>query len=274
VKDKQPVPNQQVAKGKDPGNKERNIENEVMGPSEMQLADRLFAAGEREEAVRKYKVLFAFAKKEEQAEMLTKIVELETAKGNLKEAKRWIESGLDLGLTPKFSTPGATGLLAEVQADRDQKASQAKKEREFEEARLEEEAVAKENREREEHAKRILADLRSDSAKVRREAIKGAGDLGQNGKEAAPLLVAILADKEDRQAASNALVRIGKPAVPDLIKGLNNKNQFVRLSSAHSLGRIGSDAREAIPMLMERARSDTSINVREAATGALEKVRK
>jgi HEAT repeat protein len=165
LKDKEPVPNQQVAQRKDSGKKGTNPQRGVEGPSELQLADRLFAAGDREEAVRKYKVLFAFAKKEEQAEMLTRIVELETAKGNLKEAKRWIESGLDLGLTPTFSTPGAAGLLVQVHADRDQKA-------------------------------------------------------------------------------------------------------------AHALGRIGSDAREAVPMLMERARSDTSISVREAAAAALEKVRK
>jgi HEAT repeat protein len=65
---------------------------------------------------------------------------------------------------------------------------------------------------------------------------------------------------------------IGKPAVPDLIKGLADNNQFVRLWSAHALGRIGPDASDAASVLGDLARSDASINVREAAQAALAKI--
>jgi hypothetical protein len=270
AKDKEPLPNQPVAKGKDAGKKngeDTPPKNKIKAPSELELADRLFADGKREEAVQKYKALFAFANKDEQAEMLGKIVEFEAARGDLTEAKRWVETGLDHGLAPGYSTPAATELLAQVQAEWDQRAALAKKQSEAE-------AADKKNQEREARAKKILADLRSVSAKTRQEAIKAATDLGEHGKQVAPALVAALADKGDRDAAFNALVGIGKLAVPDLIKGLDNKNLFVRLWSAHALGRIGPDASDAVPMLRERALSDSSVNVREAAQAALAKVRK
>jgi HEAT repeat protein len=231
-------------------------------PSELQLADRMFAAGDRTEAVKKYKSLFASAKSDKQTEILRRIVEFELAEGDRKEARRWVETGLNRGLAPAYSTPGATDLLAQVQAERDQQAAAAKKEREAEEVRK-----------RDERIKTIVADLRSGTPKTRRAAIKAAGGLGEHGKPATPQLVATLADRDDRAAAFDALVRIGKPAVPDLIKGLGNKNQFVRIWCAHALGRIGSDASDAAPALMERARSDASINVRDAAKAALAKVR-
>jgi hypothetical protein len=242
---------------------QRNGKLQTKELTELQRADRLFAEGERTEAVRKYKSLFAFAKTDEQTEMLRRIVEFELAKGDPKEARRWVVTGLDRGLAPTYSTPGAADLLAMVQAERDQKEAAAKKDRETEEVR-----------QRDERAKRIATDLRSDIPKTRRAAIKAAGELGEQGNQVAARLVAILADKDDRDTAFDALVRIGKPAVPDLIKGLDNKNQFVRLWSAHALGRIGADASDAVPMLMERSRSDASINVRDGAKAALVKIRR
>lgn len=230
--------------------------------TELQRADQLFAKGERADAVRRYKGLFAFAKSDEQTEMLRRIVEYEVAKGDPKEARRWIETGLDRGLAPSYSTPGAADLLANVQAERDQKAAAAKKDREAEVVR-----------QRDARVNRIAADLRSDIPKTRRAAIKAAGELGEHGKAVAARLVAILADKEYRDAAFEALVHVGKAAVPELIKGLDNKNQFVRLWSAHALGRIGPAASDATPVLRERARSDASINVRDAAQAALAKIR-
>jgi HEAT repeat protein len=266
----EPLPNQQVAKGKDTGkkNREENPPNDkVELPSELELVDRLFADGKHEEAVQKYKAMFALGKRDKQAEMLRRIVEFEAARGDLKEARRWIEQGLDFGLAPAYSTPGATKLLAQVQADRNQRAALAKQQ-------IEAEAAAKKSQERKTRAQKILADLRSNSATTRQEAMKAAIDLGDHGTQVAPALVAALAEKDDRQAAFLALIDIGKLAVPDLTKGLGNKNQFVRLWSAHALGRIGPDASEAVPALRERARSDTSVSVRDAAQAALAKVRK
>jgi DNA-directed RNA polymerase subunit RPC12/RpoP len=242
------------------------------GPTELELADRLFAGGKREEAVRKYKSLFAFANNEEQTKMLKKIVEFEVAMNDLKEAKRWVEQGLDLGLSVAYSTPGTTKLLAQVQAERDQRAALAKKEREAEEARLKAEAAAKQDREREARAKKILADLGAGSAKTRREAIEAVDDLGDHVKLVAPALVAALADKDDRDAAFKALVGIGKPALPDLIKGLDHKNTFVRMYSARALGQLGPEASDAVPALT-RALSDPVVNVRDWAKDALKKIK-
>jgi HEAT repeat protein len=134
------------------------------------------------------------------------------------------------------------------------------------------ERAAAEARQRLAHAEKVAADLRSGTPKSRRAAIKAAADLREHGGSVAAPLVAILADKHDRNTAVDALVSIGKPAVPALIKGLDNKNVFVRLWSAHALGRIGPGANDAAAALQERARSDTSISVREAAQKALAKV--
>ena len=239
---------------------------------EVDAADHLFADGRQEEAITKYKAVFAFADKKSQKDMLRRIVEFEATRGNRAEAKRWIESGLKLGLTPAVSTPAADAILSEAQAEHERKAAAAAKQREAEQARLKEEKDAAQRLEREARATKILADLRSDNTAKRRDAIAAAGELGDSAKQVTLTLVALLADKEDREAAYNSLVAIGKPAVPDLIKGLEHKNLFVRLWSAHALGRIGPAASSAVPGLTERVRSDTSQNVREAARAALQKI--
>ncbi len=121
-------------------------------------------------------------------------------------------------------------------------------------------------------AKQALADLRSPKLEDREEAIRLVTRIKEIGGQAAPLLVTLLADRECREDATNALAGIGKAAVPELIKGLGHKNVFVRLGSARALGRIGADANEAIASLKERARKDTSINVREAAQAAVRQI--
>jgi hypothetical protein len=141
-------------------------------PSETHLADRLYAQGKHEEAVKKYKGLFASAQKEEQAEMLRRIVDFEAGKGNVKEAQRWVESALDLELSPKYGTPAARELASQVQAEREQWAAQARKKREAEEAKLKAEQAAKKKLEREATAKKALADLQKGNAKAHREALE------------------------------------------------------------------------------------------------------
>lgn len=55
-------------------------------------------------------------------------------------------------------------------------------------------------------------------------------------------------DKQVRQAAIKALVRIGAPAVDPLIKALKEKNPDVQTAAAKALGLIG-DKRAVLPLV-------------------------
>lgn len=80
-----------------------------------------------------------------------------------------------------------------------------------------------------------------------------------------------LKEKNDTQRieASNSLVKIGKPAVPALIKALKDKD--IRPIVTFILGRIGPAAKEAIPALSEELK-DEDKNTRAKAAEALGKM--
>jgi HEAT repeat protein len=107
---------------------------------------------------------------------------------------------------------------------------------------------------------------------VRKSALWAVGELGDRAKEAAADLVAILGENLSRDAAASALTRIGKPAVPELIKGLRSKDLFVRQRCAIVLGEIGPDARPALPLLRNLAVNDPTVTVRDAAEAAARKL--
>jgi len=88
------------------------------------------------------------------------------------------------------------------------------------------------------------------------------------GIEAVPALVWVLDDQYLPLVADviDALVRIGPPAVPALLEGLQHKDWWAREAAARALGRIGSP--RAVVPLIERL-SDRSYNVREASIRAL-----
>jgi hypothetical protein len=67
------------------------------------------------------------------------------------------------------------------------------------------------------------------------------------------------------------LVHIGRPAVPELIKALQDESGDVREEAADILGHIGPDAREAVPALC-KALSDPLQNVRSTAAHALKRI--
>ena len=71
--------------------------------------------------------------------------------------------------------------------------------------------------------------------------------------------------------AMYALVKIGAPAVPQLIEALESDDVSVRLMALNTLGLIGADAREAIPAI-KKALQDPDADVRNRAKDALEKV--
>lgn len=79
--------------------------------------------------------------------------------------------------------------------------------------------------------------------------------LSRIGKPAVPQLVQALShpDPKIRRAATSVLARMGseaKDAVPALVQLLDDEDASVRRSAAKTLGRIGPDAAEAVPALV------------------------
>ncbi|MGE3808002.1 MAG: HEAT repeat domain-containing protein [Gemmataceae bacterium] len=94
------------------------------------------------------------------------------------------------------------------------------------------------------------------------------GSIGPEAKEAIPTLLKYYPAEGFRDAgASIALEGIGAPAVPVLLKKLNDVDREVRWSTISSLGRIGPPAKPAIPQL-KKAFKDRSARVRIAAAEA------
>jgi hypothetical protein len=75
----------------------------------------------------------------------------------------------------------------------------------------------------------------------------------------------------EQEAAADALGRIGKPAIPQLIESLKSENPEVRLISAQVLARMGSDAEEAVPHLVPLL-EDSDQRIRKAAARALGRI--
>ena len=73
------------------------------------------------------------------------------------------------------------------------------------------------------------------------------------------------------QNAMEALAKIGKPAVPYLIKGLSSKFGSVQFKSAKALGMIGPPAKSAGPALKKLLQSDNSA-VHQVVKEALEEI--
>ena len=156
----------------------------------------------------------------------------------------------------------------------------------------------------------LLADKKHRSSMVRAYALQALGRIGPDAKDALPVLAAVLDDdgpfhgeaaavmlKIDPQnaaaldflrkvlkgqAANDGLFEMfedmpelgaaAKPLVPDLLSHLKAPAAFFRLNAARTLGAIGPDAREAVPLLRELAAKDKRADVREAAAEALKKI--
>lgn len=83
-----------------------------------------------------------------------------------------------------------------------------------------------------------------------------------------PDIVDRLDDGVLREQASKLLLRIGRPAVPVLIRKLKAPDRIVRRESANLLGQMGAAAQEAIPALIE-ALADKEPMVQSGAARAL-----
>jgi hypothetical protein len=96
----------------------------------LEEADRLWSAGIRDEAVSKYKEGFPAATSDQKPAVVKRIVEQQLAKGDLKNARTWVEKGLDGKMTVAYETAPAKELLAQVQRERLERESEARRKKE------------------------------------------------------------------------------------------------------------------------------------------------
>jgi hypothetical protein len=73
----------------------------------------------------------------------------------------------------------------------------------------------------------------------------------------------------EAEVAADALGRIGAPATPQIVTMLDDPDPRIRRRGAEILARIGSDAEEAIPVLIRLVEQDPDLQVRKAAAFAL-----
>ena len=99
------------------------------------------------------------------------------------------------------------------------------------------------------------------------------GKVGTEVAEARGLLVELLAGQSTREAASGVLVAIGKKAVPELVKALEDPQVYTRLGVIQTLADIGPEAKDALERLAFKAKNDSSAAVRTAAMKALERIK-
>jgi len=84
-------------------------------------------------------------------------------------------------------------------------------------------------------------------------------------------LIKDLGDKKHAKNASYELAKIGKPAVPELIKALESHNKYQKRYAARSIREMGQAGSDAIPA-MEKLLKDWDTQTREYAVEALGKM--
>jgi HEAT repeat protein len=123
----------------------------------------------------------------------------------------------------------------------------------------------------------VLFDLRAAQQKLRHAdpavRIRGAESLGALGPDAAPAAAELVAALGDLSlgvaaAAETALPRLGPAAIPEVVEGLSDPDEIVRLRAVEVLAQLGPDAAPAIPALAA-ALEDSEAIVRERAAAAL-----
>ena len=85
-------------------------------------------------------------------------------------------------------------------------------------------------------------------------------------------LIQGLSNKQTRLESSQALVKIGKPAVPALIDLLHNRDHATRLRAVNTLGELGSVAEAAIPTLQQLRAFDPKDYIRDRVNRVLKQI--
>jgi len=121
---------------------------------------------------------------------------------------------------------------------------------------------------------RLMNDSRCHTA-ARHAAVRALARVGATDVVVPALVVAVRSKQDDNYVGALAMVslkNIGKPAVPGLIKLLQEKDTSLRYLAASALESVVPVAKEATPALL-RLLSDDDPMVRTAAAGALEKIK-
>jgi HEAT repeat protein len=119
--------------------------------------------------------------------------------------------------------------------------------------------------------------LEDTNPSTRFAAIHAVGKIGPEAREAIPALVETIRqtrnhDKRILFACNHALLAMGKEIVPDMISVLKDEDWEMRRGAAWILGKVGPDAKDAVPALTE-ALGDSNDSVRIKASEALKKIR-
>jgi HEAT repeat protein len=117
--------------------------------------------------------------------------------------------------------------------------------------------------------------LKDRDAGVRRQAARSLGELGPDAHAAVAPLLGALGEHDLHAEAFQALVKMGKPAVPDLVEALQDRSHYqLRLSAIAILGRLGPDAAAAVAPLSDLAEKEQYKSLRQAAQDALQKIQR
>ena len=100
----------------------------------------------------------------------------------------------------------------------------------------------------------LLETLKEKDWRLRCGTVSLLGELGEEGVNAIPALEALLKEKqtmpyEVERCVLQSLRKIGKAAVPALADALRHDDMLIRSWAAEELGRLGIEARAAVPML-------------------------
>jgi HEAT repeat protein len=119
----------------------------------------------------------------------------------------------------------------------------------------------------------LAAGLRDPSWEVRLHCSEALKRLGPRARYAAPALASALGDEYAavRHNAKAALASIGAPAVPALLRELKEGREGARFATAGVFGALGPAAKQAVPALLDTARSDVP-DVRLEAAHALVRI--
>jgi HEAT repeat protein len=121
-------------------------------------------------------------------------------------------------------------------------------------------------------------EMLNDKDPIRRfPAIKAVGEIGPEAREAIPLLIKTIRESRNRDrrtlvACNHALLGMDKEIVPHMISLLKDDEWEMRRGAAWILGKLGPEAKEAVPALTE-ALNDSNAAVRTKAEESLKKIR-
>jgi HEAT repeat protein len=120
----------------------------------------------------------------------------------------------------------------------------------------------------------LLAALKDEATTVRRSAARALGEVVHvDAYLAVPALLAAMRDRDVREAAFDALLRVGTPAVPWLLEAVENSGEYrTRLDGIAVLAAYGARADEARSTLTVMATSHCYASFRKAARDALRRI--